>query len=72
MNWLFKTAGGRKVTVFILGSIVLGLNDALSLGLTEETCAKIVTLGAVTIGGVALEDGLKELLTKKTIKGGSK
>lgn len=73
MNWLFNSTGGRKLAVFLLGSVVLALNDVLNLGLSEETCAKIMTLGGITIGGVALEDGLKELFKKTpTTKGGSK
>ena len=73
MQWLFNSAGGRKLSVFLLGSIVLALNDVLGLGLSEETCTKIMTLGGITIGGVALEDGLKELFKKTaSTKGGTK
>jgi len=73
MNWFYSTTGGRKVSIFLIGSVLVALNEALSLGLSEDAITKIVTLAAVAIGGIALEDGLKELMKKNaTAKGGSK
>jgi hypothetical protein len=64
MQKVFSTVGGRKISIFLLGFLVLALNDKLKLGLGEATLDKMVELAKWVVGAVAVEDGMTKLLKK--------
>lgn len=65
MTWLFENAGGRKFLLGALGIVAVTILALEGRVTAEQALDAIQWLAAFVVGGIALEDGLRSLTTRK-------